>query len=627
MFVIGTAGHVDHGKSTLVKALTGIDPDRLREEKEREMTIDLGFAWVTLPGDIQVGIVDVPGHRDFIENMLAGVGGIDATLFVIAADEGVMPQTREHLAILDLLGVPSGVIALTKVDLVDDPEWLDLVEMDVRELMQGTVLAEAPIVPVSARTGAGLADLKQTLADLLMRRPPRLDQGHPRLPIDRVFSISGFGTVVTGTLAGGTLAVGDAVEIQPGGKAGRIRGLQTHKTTLERAFPGSRVAVNVTGIERNQIARGQVLTLPGWLRATTLVDVRYRHLPDASRPLKHNAEVKFFSGAAEALARVRLLDADQIAPGAEGWLQIQLQAPVALVRGDRFILRFPSPGETIGGGTVIDPAPGRRWRRKRPEVIARLETLARGTPGELLAQMLAREGKPVRLKAFKQQAGMTPAEVDAALAEAVDAGLIKTLGPEWCWDARTRATIRQQIGQVLAAYHAAEPLKRGMAREQLRSQLGLERQVFELVLADFAEVVDWSDDQVWLRGHTVQLTPRQQTLVEGLRAKFERERFQPPSVREAVAQIGDDLFRYLVEQGEIVIVAPDVAFSASAYRALFDTVRSTLDSQGYISAAELRDHFNTSRKYAIAFLEYLDAQGITRRDGDVRVWHRRPLDS
>ena len=624
MYVIGTAGHVDHGKSTLVKALTGIDPDRLREEKEREMTIDLGFAWVGLPDGTQLGIVDVPGHRDFIENMLAGVGGIDAALFVVAADEGVMPQTREHLAILDLLGIPGGVIALTKVDMVNDPEWLELVEIELREAVQDTVLADAAIVPVSARMGRGIDVLQTALGDFLAQLPPRVDQGHPRLPVDRVFTISGFGTVVTGTLVGGSLRVGDAIELQPDGLAGRIRGLQAYKTKLDQAQPGSRVAVNLTGIDKDQVRRGQVLTSPGWLRATTLVDVRLRHLPDASRPLKHNAEVKFFSGAAEAQAHVRLLDADVLAPGAEGWVQVRLGEPLALARGDRFILRYPSPGETIGGGVIVDAAPGRRWRRHRPEVIARLETLARGTPAELIAQTLERIGAPARLDVLLKRGGLPAEETRAALAQAEAEGLIYALEGGWWLAAPTYGLLLRQLQNELAAFHQAEPLRRGMPREQLRSRLGLERGPLERILERAGDLVATDADLIWLRGHTVQLTPRQQQAVDALLDAFRRAPYTPPSVKESVDQVGEALFRYLVEQGTLALVAPDVVLLGTVYREFMQAVRDMLDEAGAISARELRDRFDTTRKYAIAFLEHLDAQGITRRDGDVRVWGKRP---
>ena len=330
MRVIGTAGHVDHGKSRLVEALTGIDPDRLKEEKEREMTIDLGFAWLTLPSGEPVGIVDVPGHRDFIENMLAGVGGIDAALFVVAADEGVMPQTREHLAILDLLGVRNGVVALTKTDLVEDEEWLELVQLDVTELLEGTVLADARMVPVSVRTGQGLPTLLEELERLLENAPPRRDLSRPRLPIDRVFTIAGFGTVATGTLIDGDLQVGQEVEVLPQGLKARVRGLQTHKEKIERAVPGSRVAVNLTGVSTDEVRRGDVVTIPGWLKPTTLIDVRLRYLDSAPRPLRHNALLKFFSGSAEVMAKTRLLDSEVIRPGGEGWVQLRLAESVVL---------------------------------------------------------------------------------------------------------------------------------------------------------------------------------------------------------------------------------------------------------------------------------------------------------
>lgn len=408
MRVIGTAGHVDHGKSSLVRALTGIDPDRLAEEKAREMTIDLGFAWLKLPDGETVGIVDVPGHRDFIENMLAGVGGIDGVLLVIAADEGVMPQTREHLAILDLLGVQHGLVVLSKTDMVDDPDWLDLIEHDVQGVLSGTTLDGVGIVRMSARTGAGIPDLHQHLTSLLADMPPRSDYGSPRLPVDRIFTISGFGTVVTGTLLGGSLRVGEEVELQPAGLRGRIRGLQSYKQTVDTAEPGSRVAVNVSGVEKRAVERGNVLTLPGLLQPTTMVDVRFRHLKDVSRSLKHNAEVKLFSGAAESVGHVRLLDYQELAPGQEGWLQIRLETPMALAQGDRFILRYPSPSQTIGGGVIVNSHPSRRWKRFQADVLESLATRLAGTPAERLVQAAH---APEKRSALQKQLGYNTADL------------------------------------------------------------------------------------------------------------------------------------------------------------------------------------------------------------------------
>ena len=314
MRVIGTAGHVDHGKSTLIEALTGIHPDRLREEREREMTIVLGFAWVTLPNGEEIGVVDVPGHRDFIENMLSGVGAIDAALFVVAADEGVMPQTREHLAILDLLQIQGGVVALTKTDLVEDPEWLDLVETDLMETLAGTVLDSAPIVRVSAKNGQGVPELLEILGDTLTDKPSRPDLGRPRLAVDRVFTMSGFGTIVTGTLTDGHLEVGKEVNILPQEISGRIRGLQTHKRKEQSAVPGSRTAVNISGVNVNQIQRGDVIVYPGQYHSSRRLDVHFQMLADVSQPLRHNTEVKLFVGASEVIARLRLLGTDLLEP-------------------------------------------------------------------------------------------------------------------------------------------------------------------------------------------------------------------------------------------------------------------------------------------------------------------------
>ena len=461
MRVIGTAGHVDHGKSTLVHALTGIDPDRLREEKEREMTIDLGFAWLGLPpahdalpgtpGE-QVGVIDVPGHIDFIKNMLAGVGGIDAALFVVAADEGVMPRTREHLAILDLLQISNGVIALTKMDAISEEGWLDLVEADLREVLRDTCLGEARIVPVSARTGAGLSTLKQALADVLAQAPPRRDQGQPRLPVDRVFTVAGFGTVVTGTLSDGQFRVGDEVEIVPAGLKARIRGMQTHKKAVEIGLPGSRLAVNLTGVHPDELRRGMVIARPGTLQPTTMVDARLRLVRgEAGQPaLRHSQPVDFFSGAAEVPGRVRLLDAEQLAHGRSGWVQLVLDAPVAVAPGDRFIIRQASPSLTLGGGNVVNPHPRRRWRRFQPDLIAQLETLARGTPDDLVLHAL-QSREPAPLKAVIEASGL-----DTATAEAVLAGMLEQRGGDP--PGRNTAAARAQPGAGDLGRRLAHPV-------------------------------------------------------------------------------------------------------------------------------------------------------------------------
>src|SRR5438477_246128 len=407
MRVIGTAGHVDHGKSTLITALTGIDPDRLREEKERGMTIDLGFAWLRLPNGREISVVDVPGHERFIHNMLAGVGGIDLALLVVAADEGVMPQTREHLAILDLLGITSGVVALTKRDLVDD-DWLALVQAEVEEIVGETSLSGAPILPVSSTTREGLAELVAELDRLLVVERQRRQTGWPRLPVDRIFSMAGFGTVVTGTLIDGELRLGQEAQLSPSGRRARIRGLQSHRKKVDAAPAGTRVAVNLSGIATEEIERGEVLTVPGWLKPTRVLDVRLRIVHDAPRALPHNAQVTFHSGSAEALGRVGLLDNNELLAGEAGMAQVRLDRPVAVVKGDLFVVRLPAPNITIGGGSIVDEHP-RRHRRFQERVLAQLAVLEQGSPDEVLVQTLQTR-EPADLGELAKRAASTVGE-------------------------------------------------------------------------------------------------------------------------------------------------------------------------------------------------------------------------
>ena len=366
MFVIGTAGHVDHGKSTLVKALTNIDPDRLPEEKEREMTVDLGFAWCTLPSGREISIVDVPGHERFIKNMLAGVGAIDLALLIVAADESVMPQTREHLAILDILQINRGLIVITKSDLVDE-ELVELVQAEIEDTVKGTCMEGRNVVSVSAYTGEGLDILKQAIDETLNETDVRQDLGRPRLPIDRCFSISGFGTVVTGTLIDGTLTVGQEVELATTGQRCRIRGLQSHKSHVDSTDPGVRLAVNLSGVPRQDITRGEIITVPGWLTATKRIDARLRMVKSAPHPLRHNHGVTFHLFTSETTARVRLLDTDKLEPDTEGWVQILLDESIPVVKGDFFVIR--SAEETLGGGQIVEPYPRRRHRRFDSNVL------------------------------------------------------------------------------------------------------------------------------------------------------------------------------------------------------------------------------------------------------------------
>ena len=614
MHVIGTAGHVDHGKSTLTYALTQINPDRLEEERRREMTIDLGFAWLDLPNGERVGIVDVPGHRDFIENMLAGVGGIDAAILVIAADEGVMPQTREHLAILDLLGVPSGLIALTKIDLVPDPDWLELVQLDILEAVQGTVLEGRPIIPVSARTGAGLDDLVASLTDLLERLPPRPDVGNPRLPIDRVFTISGFGVVVTGTLLDGGLRVGQEVEIQPAGVRARVRGLQSHEQALEQVERGQRVAVNLRGVEKSDLARGDVLGLPGAWHPTTLIDARLRYLPEAQRPLEHDDEVKLFTGAAEVMGRVRVLDRERVLPGEASWVQIRLDRPIVAAPGDRYIIRRASPAETIGGGTILDTAPGRRWRRHRPEVIARFATLASGDPLAIALLRLAEARGPVRVESLN----LSPEQV----AQAAQRGDLLLDDRGWALHPDTWARLADRTRRALARFHAAEPQRSGLPPEALRSRLRLEPDAFAVALDWLARegvVVPAEGGTLRLPEHAVRLSAAQEEALARLWRAFEEQPHTPPTVAQAREWVGDALLSGLIERGELVRISSEVLLAPDVLAEWIAFARERLERGEPLNVGVLRDHFGTTRRYAIDFLERLDALNITRRRGDERV--------
>ncbi len=617
MRVIGTAGHVDHGKSTLVKTLTGIDPDRLKEEKEREMTIDLGFAWLNLPSGNSASIVDVPGHEAFIKNMLAGVGGMDAAMLVIAADEGPMPQTREHLAILDLIQIKGGLVALTKIDAVPDREWIGLVSEDIRKELQGTILEHAQIVPVSSKTREGIPDLLRELDVLLQNVAPRDDMGKPRLAIDRVFSMAGFGTVVTGTLIDGALAVGQEIEIMPSGKRGRIRGLQSHKEKIERALPGSRVAVNLSGLSVEDLTRGQVVALPGTLAPTTLIDARLRYLETAMKPLTHNAEVDFFVGAAEATARVRLLDREQLKPGEIGWGQLQFAHPLALVKNDRFILRYPSPSVTVGGGVVVDARATTRHRRMRADVIARLETLARGTPEEIVAQFLARQSAPVDAKQIASETGLSADAVARALSAAQNVVTLETYflaSEQW-------SALADKIRRALDDFHRQYSLRVGLPREELKSRLGFAPRVFDLIAARaIAEnILAASEDIVRRPDFAVKFAPELQRKADGLIAQFNKELYTPPSAQEAEQAVGAEALAALIAQEELVRLTDSVLFAPKAFANVRAWVIAAIQKDGQVTAAELRDQFNTSRKYAIALLEYLDERKVTKRVGDARV--------
>lgn len=632
MRVIGTAGHVDHGKSTLIAALTGTHPDRLKEEQAREMTIELGFGWLTLPNGEEIGIVDVPGHRDFIENMLSGIGGIDAALLVIAADEGVMPQTREHLAILDLLQIPAGLIALTKLDLAPDPAWLDLVETDIRLAVRGTVMNDAPIVRVSAKTKTGLDSLLSALEALLQQKPARLDLNRPRLPIDRIFSMSGFGTVVTGTLLDGQLALGDEVEILPSGHKGRVRGLQTHKKKEERAVPGSRTAVNISGIETEALQRGEVVVHPGQYQPTKRVDARFRLLKDASSGLKHNSEVKFFVGASETIATLRLLGLEELHPGEEGWVQLELREPVVAVRGDRYILRRPSPSETLGGGVVVDHQPKGRHKRFDENVLNSLESLIQGTPADVLFEAaLALNITSIREAVARSRLEADPAQT--GLQELLEKGSLVVLeegAPTITSDVLVIAlphwnALQAKTLQMVESYHKSYPLRRGIPREELKSRLKLLPRPFNALITNILSQNLLKDTNNFLAmpAHEIRFDSGQQARVQALMRKFEQSPYAPPGSKECQAEVGEEIVNALIELGQLVPVSPEIIFRKQDYDRMVDRIKQEIQQKDRITLAETRTLFDTSRKYAQALLEHLDSTGLTVRDGDFRTLRKK----
>ena len=619
MYVIGTAGHVDHGKSTLVKVLTDIDPDRLPEEKEREMTVDLGFAWLTLPSGREVSIVDVPGHERFIKNMLAGVGGIDLAMLIVAADESVMPQTREHLAILDLLRIRRGVVVITKTDLVDE-ELVELVKAEVEDVLEGTAFAGCEMVAVSAYTGAGLDQLKTVLDGILDDTETRLDLGRPRLPIDRCFTVSGFGTVVTGTLIDGSMAVGQQVELSPSGVRARIRGLQSHKSRLETTTPGVRLALNLSGVSRDDVMRGEVLTNPGWLQASRRFDALLRMVKGAPHSLKHNEGVTFHLFTSETTGRVRLLDTDRLAPGAEGWVQILLDEPVPMVKGDFFVLR--SSEDTLGGGQIADPTPRRRHRRFAPEVLDRLTTLDAGANEDVIITLADQLG-PCDVRTLSQRSNLSESEVLERLRELIDEGDVVALGDvaslSDCpiYSRRGWDIVKNQAQVTLQAYHNQYPLRRGAPPQELRSRLKLSQPVYvraaerlsqEGILVDDGGLVRVSD-------YSVVLSEGQESDITKYLDVLASEPWSPPTDHA----IEPELLGHLLERGDVVKVNETVVFSTEAYADMRNRIVEHLNANGSVTVADARTIFGTSRKYVLPLLEYLDQQRITRRVGDERV--------
>jgi selenocysteine-specific elongation factor len=621
--IVGTAGHVDHGKTTLIKALTGADTDRLKEEKQRGMTIDLGFAWFTLPSGASVGIIDVPGHERFLKNMLAGASGIDVVLLVIAADEGVMPQTVEHLEILQLLETKKGIVALTKCDMVEE-DWIEVVEDDIRERLSGTFLADAPIVRVSGTTSAGMPELVKTLDAMCEDVLQRAGSGPFRLPIDRVFTITGFGAVITGTLMSGAIRTGDALEILPSGLHSRVRQIEVHEHKLDEAVAGTRVAVNLAGVETAQLKRGDVLASPGYLKPTKLFDAHVRLLENAPWPLRSRMRIRLHIGAAELLGRVTVLDKDEIAPGGEGFIVFRSEEPLTAARGDRFVIRTYSPMLVIGGGSVIEPNAARH-KRFDAGVLEALTAKQHGDPRDLVEQVLL-GGAALPPSEIAKSAGISEADASPALQELlVDKRVIK-LDSGRLIHAVSYSTIAERIVQSLTEFHHTNPLKAGLSKEELRAGVtrGLDQKTFNSLLNSLQTEgrITVAESLVKLAGHELSLSPEQDKLAGDLESVYRDGKFNPPMIEDVAARLGKgvaEMIGFLASQHRLVKIDEGLYFHPHAIAAAEQLIRAEITTNGPMTVSTFRDLTGSSRKYVVPLLGYFDDQRITRRMGDQRV--------
>jgi selenocysteine-specific elongation factor len=644
--IVGTAGHIDHGKSALVQALTGTDPDRWEEEKRRGITIDLGFAHLDLPArrslgaggpapspadgdDLRLGFVDVPGHERFIRNMLAGVGGIDLVLLVVAADESIKPQTREHFDICRLLGIERGLVVLTKADLVE-PDWVELVRAEVEDFVHGSFLEGAPILPVSAKTGQGLEALKEQLRRAALSVPGKDSAHYFRLPIDRAFLMKGFGTVVTGTLVSGTVARDEEVEVSPARIRVRVRGVQVHNESVERALAGQRTALNLAGVDPGELARGMTLAAPGRFETTARIDVLLELLPSA-RPLKHRARVHFHQGTAELIAEVLLLDRSELKAGEQAFAQLHLAAPTLLLPGDRFIIRQFSPLVTIGGGRVLDGL-ARKHKRSDAGALAHLATLARIAPDEALASFIATDPRlAVSLPSLIARTGWRETQLREAIERLRARGHVRILAetPLTVAAAACLASLAEETVATVDAFHGREPLREGIPKEELKERVcaGAE-ELFEFVIAELVAAgrLEVAADVVKRAGRSVTLSAEEAEARATIEQAFARAGLTVPSRKEVLAKVKVDpkrtekIVQLLLREKTLAKVSEELLFHHTALEALRELLRGYRREKGErISVAAFKELTGVTRKYAIPLLEYLDRERITRRVGDDRI--------
>ena len=631
--ILGTAGHIDHGKTSLIRAATGIDTDRLKEEKLRGITIELGFASIDLPSGQHVGIVDVPGHEKFVKNMVAGATGIDIVAMVIAADEGVMPQTREHMEICTLLGIRHGFVALTKIDMVDE-EWLELVIEDISDFLQGTFLEDAPIVPVSSTTGKGIPDFINTLESMVSHVPERSVAGLFRLPIDRVFTMKGFGTVITGTLISGRIGVGDTIIVYPPGITSKVRGIQVHNQSVEHADVGMRTAINFQGLEKSAVQRGDVLARPDTLVPSYMIDVQFNYLASNSKPIKNRTRVRFHTGTSEVLGVLVLLESEELLPGESTVAQIRLDAPVAIVKDDRFVIRSYSPVRTIGGGQVLNPIP-KKHKRFKPEIIDGLKALTESGTDEIILHHASDAGaEGISHVQLKLMTNLPDKQLDGALGGLLSRRALIQI------DKENRLYIHGESFEQLKAgatgflkiYHKANPLRKGMSKEELKSKFPsvLSGKLFNLVLNQMIKekAVVQDEDTVHLAEHKVSLGQDQAEVRKKILETYQTAGLQPPYFKELGKSLdidtarARDVMNLLVKDGFIIKAKDDLFFGADAVRELKGRLVNYLETNGEITTPQFKEMAGCSRKYLIPLLEYFDATNVTIRVGDSRKLRR-----
>jgi len=626
--ILGTAGHIDHGKSTLVKALTGTDPDRLKEEKERGITLDLGFASLDLPSGNRLGIVDVPGHEGLIKNMLAGVGGIDIVMLVIAADEGIMPQTREHLAICDLLHVKKGLIALTKMDAAEK-DWLALVQDEVREFVKGTFLEKSPIVPVSAKTGENLDKLKQELDTLAKEVAPKSPNGILRLPIDRVFTMKGFGTVITGTLLSGTISQDQEVDILPKGTTTKVRGIQSHNQAAQRAVAGQRTAVNLQGIEKDQISRGDTIVTKGFFTTTRNVDCSLSMLKQATRGIKTGTRIRFYNNTQESIGRAALVGTNELNPGDDGYVQFRLEQPVLIQQGDRFIIRFYSPMETLGGGMVLDPHPRRHKTATMAESVKNLTVLEQGSLEDKLAVIVA--GKALAGMEEAAIIGSIAAdkqEITSALSALAQKKAIVRVDNLYVHSSQL-AILEKKVLDLIAGFHKANSLKPGIDKEEVKGLLKARLHPRALTMAIDGLIrkkqVETEGSKLKLPGFKPAVGKDQGLYKDRIVEAIKKGGTQPP-IREELPALfsisekdAKDLLKLLADEGRTVRITDSLHLDKKVVETIKADLRKHLEEKKEITMAEFRDLARTSRKFAVPLMEYFDSQKLTQRVGDKRV--------